>query len=97
MASKTNTTVEKTNEKEFNAKKYYEELVCVKLFKDNNRYRDDVFVSVNGVGMIVPRGVEVRIPRKYAEALWNSEQQNSFAAWYQNKLQTEAAKSEAAI
>ena len=97
MASKTNTTAEKTMETEFDVKKYYDELVCVKLFKDNNRYKDDVFVSVNGVGMIVPRGVEVKIPRKYAEALWNSEQQNSFAAWYQNKLQSDAAKSEASI
>ena len=97
MAGKTTTTVEKTTEKTFNAKDYFNELVCVKLFKDNNRYKDDVFVSVNGVGMIVPRGVEVKIPRKYAQALYNSEQQNSFAAWYQMKLQSDAAKSEMAI
>ena len=64
---------------------------------DNDKYKDDVFVAVNGVGMIVPRGVEVKIPRKYAEALFNSEQQNSFAAWYQAKLQSDAAKAEAVI
>lgn len=92
MAAKTTDT-----EKVFDMKEYYNELVCVKLFKDNNKYKDDVFVSVNGVGMIVPRGVEVKIPRKYAEALENSEQQNSFAAWYQMKLQSDAAKSESSI
>ena len=93
MATKTNN---KTTEN-FNIKDYYNELITVKLFKDNNRYKDDVFVAVNGVGMIVPRGIEVKIPRKYAEALFNSEQQNSFAAWYQAKLQSDAAKSESAI
>ncbi len=60
--------------------KYYNELVSVKLFKDSDRYKDDVFVAVNGVGMIVPRGTEVQIPRKYAIALQNSEAQDSFAA-----------------
>ncbi len=93
MAAKTNT---KANEK-FNIKEYYNEYITVKLFKDNNKYKDDVFVAVNGVGMIVPRGIEVKIPRKYAEALFNSEQQNSFAAWYQAKLQSDAAKAESAI
>ena len=89
-------TTSKSIEKEFNSKDYYNEPVTIKLFKDNNRYKDDVFVAVNGVGMIVPRGVEVKIPRKYAEALQNSEQQNSFAAWYQMKLQSDAAKAESA-
>jgi len=95
MAAKATAT--ETKENTFSTKDYYNELVCVKLFKDNNKYKDDVFVSVNGVGMIVPRGVEVKIPRKYAEALQNSEQQNSFAAWYQMKLQNDAAKSELSI
>ena len=50
---------------------YYNELVTVRLFKDSGKYKDDVFVAVNGVGMIVPRGVDVEIPRKYAEAIKN--------------------------
>ncbi len=65
---------------------YYNELVAVRLFKDNDRYKDDVFVAVNGVGMIVPRGVEVKIPRKYAEAIKNSEIQDGFCADYQSSL-----------
>ena len=87
--------VKETKEvKPFDVKKYYNELVTVKLFKDNGRYKDDVFVAVNGVGMIVPRGVEVKIPRKYAEALQNSELQSSFAVEYQTKLQSDALTSE---
>ena len=67
-------------------KSYYSELVKVKLFKDNDKYKDDVFVAVNGVGMIVPRGKEVEIPRKYAIALKNSEAQDSFAADHATEL-----------
>jgi hypothetical protein len=73
------------------AKAYYNEKVTVKLFKDNGKYKDDVFVAVNGIGMVVPRGVEVKIPRKYAIALANSEKQASFAVEYQAKLQNEAS------
>ena len=96
MAEKTTKTVQKTEKKgKFDANKYYNEKVKVKLFKDTGRYKDDVFVAVNGVGMLVPRGVEVEIPRKYAEVLMNSEKQASFAIEYQTKLQNDALKAEA--
>lgn len=62
------------------SKSYYDELVTVKLFKDNGKYADDLFVAVNGKGMIVPRGKEVKIPRKYAIAIANSEAQDSMTA-----------------
>lgn len=61
---------------------YYNELVEITLFKDTGKYKDDVFVAVNGVGMIVPRGKTVKIPRKYAIALKNSEAQDAFAQNY---------------
>ena len=73
---------------------YYNELVSVKLFKDNDKYKDDVFVAVNGVGMIVPRGKEVQIPRKYAIALKNSEAQDSFAAQHSMELAKNAEAAE---
>lgn len=82
---------------DFDMKTYNNELVSVKLFKDNDKYKDDVFVAVNGVGMIVPRGIEVKIPRKYAEALYNSQQQSSFALDYQMKLQNQSVNNEKAI
>ena len=76
------------------AKAYYNEKVTVKLFKDNGKYKDDVFVAVNGIGMIVPRGVEVKIPRKYAIALANSEAQDSFSAQFQAELAKNAGAKE---
>jgi len=79
----------KTNDSS-KGKGYYSELVKVKLFKDNDKYKDDVFVAVNGVGMIVPRGKEVEIPRKYAIALKNSEAQDSFAADHASELSKNA-------
>ena len=83
----------KTNDSA-NAKSYYSELVKVKLFKDNDKYKDDVFVAVNGVGMIVPRGKEVEIPRKYAIALQNSQAQDSFAAQHASELAKNADAAE---
>ena len=64
---------------------YYNEKVKIKLFKDNGKYKDDVFVAVNGIGMIVPRGKEVDIPRKYAIALQNSERQDEYAVYIKNE------------
>lgn len=63
----------KADEKE---KEYYNELVEIELFKDNGKYKDDVFVAVNGVGCIVPRGKKVKIKRKYALALEDSMKQD---------------------
>lgn len=93
MSTKTTETKAKdtVKVKKTDAKAYYNEKVTVKLFKDNSKYKDDVFVAVNGVGMVVPRGVEVKIPRKYAIALANSEKQASFAVEYQAKLQNDAS------
>ena len=57
------------------ADKYYDELVTVKLSKDSI-HQDDVFVSVGGETVIVPRGKDVIISRKHAIALKNIEAQN---------------------
>ena len=87
-------TVKKAVKETVKDSKYYNELVKVKLFKDTNKYKDDVFVAVNGRGMIVPRGKEVEIPRKYAIALANSEAQDSFAAEFQAELAKNASANE---
>ena len=55
---------------------YMEEYVEVKLFKDNGKYKDDVFVSVNGENCVIKRGERVKIKRKFAEVLDNSEHQD---------------------
>jgi hypothetical protein len=45
------------------------ELVKVKLFKDNRRYKGDVFVSVNGRRYQIQRGVEVEMPTEVDDLL----------------------------
>lgn len=55
---------------------YMNEEVEVKLFKDNDKYKDPVFVGCNGEGIAIERGVRVKIKRKYAEILDNSEHQD---------------------
>ena len=53
-------------------KAYMNEKVKIKLFKDNGKYKDDVYVSVNGKRYNVPRGVEVEVPSGVAEVLETS-------------------------
>lgn len=53
-----------------------EEYVEVKLFKDNGKYKDPVFVAVNGENCVIQRGERVKIKRKFAEVLDNSDRQD---------------------
>ena len=57
-------------------KAHMDEEVEVKLFKDNDKYKDPVFVGVNGQTIAIERGVKVKIKRKFAEVLENSDQQD---------------------
>lgn len=57
-----------------------EEYVEVKLFKDNDRYKDDVFVCVNGENCVIQRGVKVKIKKKFANVLEQSDMQDFHTA-----------------
>ena len=52
----------------------------IKLFKDNSRYKEDLFVSVNGVNYKIRRGVEVEVPPEVAEVLEHSHMQDERTA-----------------
>jgi len=54
--------------------------VKIKLFKDNDKYKDDVFVGVNGKAYKIQRGVEVEVPRFVAEVLRLSLKQDEHTA-----------------
>ena len=56
--------------------KYLNEYVSVKLFRDNDRYKDDVYVAVNGQNCVIKRGEWVKIKRKFAIVLDASEIQD---------------------
>ena len=75
-------------------KAYWNELVEVKLFKDNNKYKDDVFVSVNGENCVIKRGEKVKIKRKFAAVLDSSDLQDYETSLLIEKKSNEFAKSE---
>ena len=75
-------------------KAYWDEPVEVKLFKDNNKYKDDVYVSVNGENIVIKRGEKVQIKRKFANVLDNSDLQDYETSLLIEKKSSEFAKSE---
>lgn len=54
--------------------------VPVTLFYDGDKYSDDVFVCVNGIGYQIRRGETVMVPQAVAEVLENANQQSLAAA-----------------
>lgn len=52
-----------------------EKMVKLRLFKDSGKYKEPVFVAVNGKTYMIERGVEVEVPDYVAEVLANSEEQ----------------------
>lgn len=80
----------KANEKR---KAYWDELVEVQLFKDNNKYKDDVFVSVNGENCVIQRGKKVMVKRKFAAVLENSSIQDFETSELIDRKSEEFAKS----
>lgn len=75
---------------------YLNEYVTVKLFKDGDKYRDDVYVAVNGANCVIKRGEWVTIKRKFALVLDASEIQDmktaDMIACEQEKFAGESAK-----
>ena len=76
---------------------YYNEEVEIELFKDNGKYKDDVFVAVNGVGMVIPRGTKYKVKRKYLEAIENSIKQDRKANDFMELKVREAQEAESKI
>ena len=56
-----------------------DELVEITLFRDGEKYKDDVYVCVNGEGCLIRRGEPVRVRRCVAEVLEHSTRQDARA------------------
>ena len=67
-------TTQPTGQKEKEKKR-----VRIHLFKDSDRYKDDVTVAVNGKLYVIKRGVDVEVPESVKEVLDNSQKQDLFA------------------
>ncbi len=79
-------SAKQTTKKAGNIEAYYKELVPVMLIKDNNRYKEDVTVTVNGTNYQIQRGVSVMVPRCVALVLERSHQQEMEAQAYVESL-----------
>lgn len=56
------------------------ELIEFEAFYDDDRYKDDIFVAVNGRRYQIKRGVKVKIPRFIYEVIMNSIEQDKATA-----------------
>jgi hypothetical protein len=66
---------------------YLAEKVPYYAFKDNDKYKDDITVTVNGYTYQIQRGVHVTIPRFVLHAIENSNRQMAAAADHSQGLQ----------
>ena len=66
-----------------------ESYVTVKLFKDNDKYSEPVLVGLNGEQIMIQRGVEVKIKKKFALVLEESDAQKNLAMAYMDGLENE--------
>lgn len=57
-----------------------DDLVTIQLFRDNDKYKNDVFVAVNGQSCLIQRGKPVQIKRKFARVLEQSMSQDIAAS-----------------
>lgn len=65
---------------------YYRELVPVMLIKDNDRYKEDVTVTLNGLNYRIKRGVQVMVPRNVALILERGHKQEMDAQSFVDSL-----------
>ena len=73
MATKAENTAKEQQEVQQTEQK--KDTVRFTLFKNNDKYKSDLFVGVNGKSYLVKRGVEVELPRGVYETIKNSEAQ----------------------
>ncbi len=71
---------------EVSVNEFLNERIPFRAFKDDNKYKDDIVVIVNGYTWQIQRGMTVMIPRYVYHAIENSERQKSDAAILADEL-----------
>lgn len=66
-----------------------QKMVTIRLFKDGERYKDDVDVAVNGKNYRIKRGEDVEVPDYVAEVLERSMKQDEATASMMDKKAAE--------
>ncbi len=84
---------EEVEKKAMTPEEYLEERVPVMLYKDGEKYKDDVVLAINGEKIQIQRGITVYIKRKFMSLLENQYRQQMVAANLQDQLAEEFAGS----
>lgn len=72
-------------------KDYMNQMVSIRLFKDNSRYKDDLYVAVNGDNCVIKRGSWVKVKRKFAEVIDRSLIQDQLTGDFMDNKEREFA------
>ena len=67
-----------------------EDKVRLHLFKDSEKYNDDLMVGINGYFYKIKRGEDVMVPKSVYEAVMNSMKQDEIAAMKLAELASKA-------
>lgn len=89
MARATETAEPKEEKATTEAAEPKEEMVKIKLFKDKEKYRDDLTVILNGKAYRIKRGIPVEVPKGVAEIIENSMTQDDKAAQLIEQLEAD--------
>ncbi len=76
MAKKETAAPEQATVQEHKSPDYEHELVGLRLFKDNDKYKDDLTVIINGKAWQIKRGEDVTVPRYVANVIEQSFKQD---------------------
>lgn len=88
-------TVKKTALKEEEVKKMTGwEPVQIRLFKDNNKYKEPLYASVNNRSFHIPRGITVTVPYCVAKVIEQSQAQDERTAMTIEHLVSEYSEKE---
>jgi hypothetical protein len=73
------------------------ELIEFEAFYDDDKYKDDIYVAVNGRRFQIKRGEKVMIPRYVYEVIMNSEAQDKATARLMEQESTKFANESRAL
>lgn len=71
---------------------YMEEKVTIQLYYDGDKYKDDLFVAVNGRSFQIQRGIDVQVPRFVAMVIEQQRSQDMAAAKMEKRLSENFAR-----
>lgn len=81
----------------FDVEAFLEAPVKLRLFRDGDRYRDSMYVAINGQNCLISRGEWIWVKRKYALVLDQSEIQDMRTASLQEMEQDRFREAEAKL